>query len=192
MKAQRTPLEIELHELPPDGREFTYDRQSGELNGVLKDLVGTNDYQVRFKLTPMGNTYDLRGEIQTQLDLQCSLCAIDFKFPVKSQLHELIVIQKPLGKRDHQGRANHVHELEESGPDYIVLESGWFNAGEYIHEMVALAEPIRPLGKPNCDENCENLKDRVQREWLSFGPGKNDDLTKQNPFQVLEKIKLKS
>lgn len=187
MGMRHTPLHINLKELPPEGEEFTYSSKSGELTPALKELLSSNDYEVQFRITPMGNTFDLKGNITSQMNLQCSLCAIDFKYPVELKLHELIVMNKPLAKGDQQTRANHAHEWEASGPDYILLESGTFDVAEYIHEMVALAEPIRPLGKPDCDQSCDNLT-AFKSEWQTKG---NEEFAKANPFKVLEKIKLK-
>lgn len=187
------PLNINLKELPPEGQEFTYSSSSGELNSRLKDLIQDNPYEAKIKITPMGNTFDLKGSLSSKMNLQCSLCAIDFKYPVELKLHELIMVGRDLtlGKNEQQTRANHAHEWETAGPDYILLESPSFDVGAYLHEMVALAEPIKPVGRPDCDENCENLQDKVKRSWLSYGEDKDKD-GRTSPFQVLEKIKLKS
>jgi len=188
-----SPLYINLKELPPEGQEFSYSRESGELNAVLKDLIGDHSYSAKLTITPMGNSFDLRGSLQTKMDLQCSLCAMDFQFPIELKLHELIVVMKKhaMGKGDQQSKTNHAHEWETQGPDYILMESDSFNVGDYLHEMVALAEPIRPLGQPNCDKDCDNLSGRERRPWLSYGGEEDAQGAKANPFQVLEKIKLK-
>ncbi len=191
MKARLNPTSIPLKDLPPEGRDFIYTRESGELNDGLKDLIGTNGYQVRFQLLPVGNAYNLVGTLETHLNLECSLCAIDLKFPVKQNLNEVLVVQKPLGKGDQQSKANHAHEWSDSGPDYILLDSEVFNVTDYVHEAIGLAEPIRPLGKPDCDVSCENLTEPVKK-WLIPSGQPGTDPIKTNPFQVLEKIKLKS
>lgn len=189
MKHRMGSTLIGLKEIPQEGREFVFTRETGELNKHLEDLIGKNPHQVTFTITPMGNAFKLQGQVNTAMDLACSLCAVDFKFTVHANLHELLLVQKPLGKGEQLTRTNHAHEWESQGPDYIMLENETFDVAEYIHEMIALQEPVRPIGRPNCDENCENLKDRVQRPWLSFG--EDDQSTKANPFEVLSKIKLK-
>lgn len=191
--ARLSPLQINLKELPPEGQDFQYSHSSGELTRSLKDLVGDNPYSIQFKLTPMGNTFELKGSVKAGMDLQCSLCAVDFKHPVELKLYELILVSKrqTLHKGDQQSKANHAHEWETQGPDYILLESDSFHVGEYVHEMIALAEPLKPLGKPNCDENCENLGEKTKRPWLTYGSEKGHGDTSTHPFQVLEKIKLK-
>lgn len=190
MKTRATPIEIVLKDLPLEGRDFTYTRESAELNPFLSDLIRDNPYSAKFRLTPVGNAYSLQGELQTALDLQCSLCASEFNFPVKQKLNELMVVSKPMNKGDQQSRANHVHELQDSGPDYLLLENENFKVADYIHEVVALAEPIRPLCAPEKPEGCANAQDRIQREWLSFGEEEAKTI-RANPFQVLEKMKLK-
>ena len=192
MSLRQTPIHIGLKELPPEGREFIYTRASGELNSHLKDLIGNNDFEVHLKITPQGNMFDLKGHLKTSMDLQCSLCAIDIKHPVDMKLHEFIVINKPLAKGDLHSRANHVHEWEPDRPDSIILETDTFDVAEYVHEVTALAEPTRPLGKPDCEIACENRNDKVERSWLSYGKEPAPGEPQSNPFQVLEKFKLKS
>src|SRR5665213_2123546 len=157
MKPRLSPIEINLKDLPAEGREFTYTEKSEELNEALADLIGKNPYEVTFTITPMGNTFDLKGILKTNMDLQCSLCAIDMKHPISVKLHELLIVQKPLAKGDQLTKTNHAHEWESGGPDYILLESDMFVVADYIHEAIGLAEPTRPLGKPNCDLSCENI-----------------------------------
>lgn len=190
MKPRLSPIEINLKDLPLEGRDFNYTRESGELSEALRDLIGKNDYEVNFRITPMGNTFDLRGAVKTSLDLECALCAMDLKYTVNQKLHELLVMQKPLNKGEQLAKTNHAHEWESKGPDYILLDSDLFRVGDYIHEVIGLAEPIRPLGKPDCDISCENIPETVKK-WLS-NDQKAAESIKTNPFIVLEKIKLKS
>lgn len=191
MKKRLNPTEILLKELPPEGREYEYDRDSGELANALGKLIGDNDYVVRLSVRPIGNAYDVQGELKTSLNLQCALCAIDFKFPVNQKFHEVLVIEGPLHKGDQHTKANHSSEWDASQPEGIYLETPIFSVGEFVHELVAIAEPMRPLGRPGCEDACENRKDGVQREWLSVGP-KDSNSIRNQPFAVLEKMKLKS
>jgi uncharacterized metal-binding protein YceD (DUF177 family) len=193
MKLRLNPTEIPLKDLPLEGREYEYTRDSAELNESLKDLLGANPYKVKFLLKPMGNTYEIRGELATQMDLQCALCAFDFKFPIRQNFHEFLVIQKPLEKGDKLSHTNHAHEWESQGPEATLLESEVLRVGDFIHEIIALAEPIRPLGGEECDKGlCDNLKEMPKREWLSVGPEGARKDSDANPFKILEKMKLRS
>jgi uncharacterized metal-binding protein YceD (DUF177 family) len=194
MKPRLNSTQIMLKDLPPEGRDFEFTQESGELTAVLKELIGSNPYRLQIHLQPMGNTYSLHGELKTGMDLQCSLCANDFKLPVQLKLNELIVIERPLSKGDQTSKANHAHEWADSGPNYMVLPNEVFDVAEYAHEAVALAEPIRPLCAPERENGCANAgSERIQRPWLSYGQEKSGAADIQsNPFQVLEKLKLKS
>jgi uncharacterized metal-binding protein YceD (DUF177 family) len=190
MKLRLNPVEISLKDLPLEGRDYEYTRQSGELNESLKDLLHNNDYKILMNLKPMGNTFELKASIETSMDMQCSLCASDFKQLVKTQFHEFLVIEKPLEKGDLHVRVNHAHEWESNGPEATILQSGMFHVGEYFHEQIALNEPIRPLCKPENEH--AGLEDLVKRDWLTVGPEASSKDTKANPFKILEKIKLRS
>jgi len=191
MKKRLTTTQIMLRELPPEGREYKYDRESGELNDILKDLIDQNDYAVKLTVRPIGNAFDVQGEIKTAMDLQCSLCAIDFQFPVNQKFHEVLVINDPLDKGDQLTKANHSSEWDPSQPEGVYLEAPRLSVGEFIHELVGIAEPMRPLGRPSCEEACENRKEGVRREWLG-ADGKDSISVRNHPFTVLEKMKLKS
>ena len=58
-------MKIRLTEIPNDGRSYTFDRESGELNEQLSDLVGKNAYHVNFTISPIGNAYEMRGGFKT-------------------------------------------------------------------------------------------------------------------------------
>lgn len=195
MKSRLNPVHVQLKELPLEGRDFEFTNNSGELNNVLKDLIGDNPYQLKFRLVPQGNTFDLKGHLSTSLNLQCSTCAGDFKLPVELDLHEFIVIEPAMGKGDQMSRANHAHEWEAGGPDYIVLDTDELNVGEYAHEAIALAEPIRPLcGSPEKGDVCIQIGgEKVERPWLSYGDEETPETKiRPNPFEALQKLKLKS
>lgn len=192
MKRRLNPTTILLNELPPEGREYLYDSEAGELNSALADLIGSNTYQVRLAIRPIGNAFELSGEIKTHLNLQCSLCAYDFTYPIDERFREVLVIQEPLHKGDQNSRANHSTEWDPSQPEAIYMESDVFRVEEFIHELVGIAEPIRPLGKSTCEQGvCENLTEIPKRDWLTMD-SKDAKPIRNQPFAVLEKMKLKS
>jgi uncharacterized metal-binding protein YceD (DUF177 family) len=192
MKKRLNPTEILLKELPPEGRDYEYDQESGELTPFLEELVGKNPYRVTMNIRPIGNAYDVQGTLKTGLNLQCSLCAVDFALPIDQKFHDVVVINEAMHKGDTTAKTNHSSEWDESQPEGLYLDKAVLDVKEFIHELIALAEPIRPLGGKACDEGkCENLMDRPKREWLSLDP--NDTISVHNhPFAALGKVKLKS
>ena len=193
MKPRKDSTQIALRDLPADGRDFEFTRESGELNVALRDLIGANPYRLAFHLKPVGNTFDLRGKVETRLNLQCAVCANEFTQDVTRPLHEFILIERALDKGDHTTKANHAHEWEEGGPDYTVLEGDAFDVAEFAHEAIALAEPNRPLCAPEAPGGCSHRDELPKRSWLSYdGDGAQASDVRSHPFQVLEKMKLKS
>ena len=184
-----SPTVIYLSELPPEGRRFTYTEQSGELTSALKELIGKNPYRVEIEIKPMGNVFSAVGTVTSGLDELCSLCALEFIQPVKENFNEILVIQnRPT--EGHQARVNHSSELNLDGPECTELTDDQFIIGDFIHELVALSRPIKPLGKSNCDQSCENYQDAVRKGWLT--PQNDKDFKPESPFSQLAKIKLNS
>ena len=193
MKSRHGAPPIVLRELPAEGRDFEYSRETGELNEVLRDLVGDHPYRFAFRLTPVGNTFDLRGQITTRLSLECAVCTTPFELDVTRALHEYILIEPALAKRDHGTKANHAHEWEDGGPDYTILDADVFQVGEFAHEAVALTEPTRPLCAPGVPGGCAHRDELPEREWLSYdAEDKPSTAVKSKPFQILGSVKLKN
>lgn len=195
MKRRILPIRIVLSELPPEGRDFVYDREGGELNKALMDLIGGNPYRISFQVRPMGNVYLLEGTVETQLDLLCSRCGVDFKQNINERLSEILVVQDTtLGRGDSTSRVNHTSDLSESQKEATTLDTPQFDVGEFFHEIIALAEPIQPLGGSNCDKSCENLENAYTEGWLTRPGAQEDDadFDKNKPFAGLKGLKLNS
>lgn len=184
------PTVIRLKDLPQEGRRFVYTNESGELTSFIADLIGKNPYRVELEVRPMGNVYMAEGRIQTGLDEICSLCALEFVYAVNEKFKEILVINDSQSSRDHQARVNHSSELTLDGPECTELESDMFLVGDFIHELIAIAAPMRPLGKPDCDTSCENYKEAVRAGW--FGNQDETGTEPKNPFAVLKDLKLRS
>ena len=83
MKHQIFPLHITLSEVPPVGRSFIYTREGGELNQGLEELIGSNEYELKFFIQPIDSqTYELRGHLRTKIEPLCSLCAHPWSGPL--------------------------------------------------------------------------------------------------------------
>lgn len=184
------PTHIRLNEIPPEGRTFEYSRETGEFNSTLKEFIGSNPYSIRFEVLPIGNAFELKGIATATMDLACSLCGIDFKQEITEKLHEVIVIQEELPRVGHEARVNHTTELETTGPSYLETPTPDLNVAEYIHEIIGLAVPIKPLGKKECETSCENLVELVNKGLLIRE--QDAEKTKNSPFGVLKNLKLNS
>jgi len=183
------PTIIHLEDLPSEGRTFVYTQESGELTPFLKDLLGSRPYRVELEVRPMGNVYSATGRIEAGLDELCSRCALGFVYAVNEKFNEILVVGKtpPSG---HQARVNHSSELTVDGPECTELPSPDFKVADFIHELIALARPIKPMARPNCDDSCENYQNALKEGWISTG--NDESFGKTNPFAELGKLKLNS
>ncbi len=184
---------MDLREVYREGRDFFYNQESGELTESLADLVGANPYSVEIHIAPLGNAYEVTGEVKTEMNLLCSRCGIDFKYPVRESFRELLVVSKDLPRQGKEARVNHSSELDPQGPNVTLLTDENFNVGQFAREIIGLAEPVQPLGKPDCDDSCENLQEAYRKGWLKRpGEEEEDNAKSHNPFQALKGVKLDS
>ena len=153
------PLKIQLKGLPERGRDFEFTHQSGELNQTLKKLIGENEYDVKLQIKPLGGFFEIKGHIKTKMNLLCSRCADPFKYEIDKSFCERIVVQSPMERTDKESRSQDYNP--DPNEEYCtVLTESQISLADFIHELIAIEEPIRPLGKKTCDEgnDCENLK----------------------------------
>lgn len=181
---------INLSDIGPQGESFILNRQTGELNSLLADLIGENPYEIQLDLLPKDQGFELKGLVQSQTPELCSRCGIDIKIKIYKEFKELLLpkIQSP-GLGEHYSRVNHYTDLhEEEGPGVIECENLIFNAGEYLHELIALQIPIKPVGESNSSGDC--LVCGLNIETTQFGYDEPFPAEKKNPFSALKNIKL--
>jgi len=156
----RTQLQIKLKNLSNRGIDLYYNQESTELTQKLKSLIGENNYMIKIHIRSAGHSsYIIKGAIQTWLNLLCARCAYEFKAPINKQFEEKIILQKKLTRVDKPIRSNHFSELI-NAEDFTVTDSALFDIGEFLHELIAIEEPLRSLGTKACDNDsfhCEHL-----------------------------------
>jgi uncharacterized protein len=180
---------INLLEIPPEGKLFICNQKTGDLNSDLQDLIGKTPYQTEFTIRPLQTgTFELTGFFKTSLNEDCSRCGIDFELDVDQKIKELLIPEQVLDRTGKFAKANHVSDMHNEGPSVYEYQGHHFNAGEYFHEVVALAEPYTPA--PACDQsgNCSLCNKPVSGEKFSYeDPGFEEPVT---PFASLKDIKL--
>lgn len=159
-------LKIDLTSLPNKGLNFYYNQQSEDLTKKLKSLIGDNDYNIKVHIHSEGHfSYSISGKIQTYLNLLCARCAYEFKKAIDKEFKEKIFLQKKLTRIDKQVKSNHFSELINK-EDFTVVENSIFDIGDFLHELIAIEEPLRPLKSEACDDdslNCEHLESMKQK-----------------------------
>ena len=140
--------------------------KSTALTQKLKSLIGENNYRIEAHIRSVGHSfYIITGTIQTWLNLLCARCAYEFKEPINKQFEEKIILQKKLTRIDKPVRSNHFSELI-STEEFTVTDNALFDIGDFLHELIAIEEPLRPLGTKTCDDNhffCEHLEKMKQK-----------------------------
>jgi uncharacterized protein len=152
-------MKIRLNEIPQDGRRYDFDRQTGELNADLQDLIGDRDYQVEFEIKPIGNAYEMRGSLKTTLPEVCSTCGYDFELPIEKRINEILFEELEDTRKAQSVHGNQSVDFGGQGPAMVPVKGDVFDPGAYTHEVVALAEPFYPIC--GVDGNCEH-RDEVE------------------------------
>jgi uncharacterized metal-binding protein YceD (DUF177 family) len=178
MRKVTYPIHVNLNEIPDEGRTFHYSNDSAELTDTLQDLVGSHPYRAEVRLKPIGNVYEISGDIDTQVTSACSRCGQDFDQDFKHHFHELIVIEKERPRRTRRGHVNH-SENQDSGPFCNYRQDNNFNVAEFVHEQIASHEAYATAcGKPSCEELLKK-----------YQPTQEETLKGESPFAVLKNLK---
>ncbi len=183
-------MKINLSEIPEEGRLYVYSLKTGELNGILRDLLGKASYHSEIFIKPLNSKdFELSGTIETELPEDCSRCGIAFSLKVKPSLHAILIPRQGDDRTGKYAKVNHISETLEEGPATAEHDAMVFNIGEFIHEAVAIAAPFNPAGPVNESGDCSICGIKVTGR--SFGYNEEMPADKpESPFAVLKKIKL--
>lgn len=183
-------MKIRLKEIPQEGRQYTFDRVSGELNESLADIVGDRAYDVQFHIKPIGNAYEMRGNLTTTVLETCSHCGYEFDLPISRKINEVLFEEESGHRKSHSVHGNQSVDFSPEGPAMTPIHGDVFDAGEFVHEMIALEEPFYPICGPNnkclhADE-VEEIRRRLEEEAEAAVEAD----AKPNPFSVLKGLDL--
>lgn len=93
-------------------------------------------------------------------------------------------------------KPNHVSDMKAEDFSVVEYEGHHFNAGEYLHQVVAITEPLSPV--PECDKTgtCLVCKKPVSQELFVYEdpgfeePEEANAEKPRSPFAALKNIKL--
>lgn len=181
-------MKIRLNEIPDEGRSYTFDRKSAELNEDLADIVGAHPYTVDMFIKPIGNAFEMRGTVKTTLSEVCSRCGYDFELPVDRKFNEILFEEEHEHRKSQGVHGNQSVNFLDEGASMVPVKGNVFNVGEYAHEAIALEEPFYPLCGPNetClhEDEVKQIVERLEHESeLEEGEAKN-------PFAALKGLEL--
>ena len=188
---------INLLEIPPEGKTFICNQNTADLNEALKDLIGNKPHEAEFTIRPLqSETFELSGWIKTELPEDCSRCGLDFQFKVHEKFRELLMPKEKTPRNAKYSKPNHMSDMKSEDFSVVEYQGHHFNAGEYLHQAVALTDPHYPA--PECDKtgNCVVCKKPVSQELFTYEDpgfdesGKSDKNGSRSPFSALKNIKL--
>lgn len=184
-------MKIRLNEIPQEGRNYTFNRETGELNSKLEDLVQDHAYDVELFIKPIGSAYEMRGRVKTSVTDVCSLCGYDLELPIDRKVNEILMEDTEEYRKAHSVHGNQSVDYEGEGPSMVSYKGNVFDAGEFVHEAIALAQPFYP----SCgDQKCEHLEEirRIESE-LAEAYEKADEAPQGHPgFAALKGLDLGS
>lgn len=183
-------MKINLNEISEDGRSYTWNRSTGELNRILADLIGDVDYEANFFIKPLNSRdFEMKGTVKTKLPEQCSRCGIDFQFPINAKFHEFLIPKQDQPRGSRYTRVNHISDLPADGPEVSEYEAFTFDMGEYLHEVVAIAAPFNAAGPEDEKGDCSICGIPVRGRTFSYDEKMPEENSK-NPFAALKNIKI--
>lgn len=176
-------MKIRLNEIPEEGREYILNRKTGEINGVLQDLIHDAAYDVKVYIRPINTKdFDMSGDVKTHTKEQCSTCGEDFQFAVSHKVREILI---PEPEEDRTGKyaksSTPISESEEDSLRVSHYKNSQFDMGEFIHEAIALDIPFNP--------RCEACSKKAGLEPFVYDEKMGEE-TKPNPFRSLKDLKL--
>lgn len=185
-----TPF-IRLSEIPEEGKNYTWNRKTSELNKALEDFIKDQNYEVNFFIKPINNKdYMMTGVIQAQLPTDCSLCGLDFKMPVKITINEILIPQQVSERKGHYAKVNHLSDAEgNTGPQALeYAENHNFDMGAYVHEAIGITVPFNPM--PDTDDKGDCRTCGLNQKTHNFGYDEAMVDQKPSPFAVLKNLKV--
>lgn len=182
-------MKIKLHEIPEDGREYQFNRETGELNSVLKDLIENSAYDAKVFVKPLNTkNYEIKGYIKSFTNELCSTCGENFKFKAEASVHELLIPGAEEIKNSQFSKSNHVSELNEDGPGVSEYFGDVFDLGEFLHEAIAFSIPFNPRHETN-DPECKSILKSADTEPFIYDEKMGNTIEQEKKNNAFNKLK---
>jgi uncharacterized metal-binding protein YceD (DUF177 family) len=90
----------------------------------------------------------------------CSRCGYDIELPINQSFNEILVEDEKEHRKAHSVHGNQSVDFLTEGPSVTYFQGQTFDAGEFIHQAIAIAEPFYP----SCGlADCEHLQEIEQK-----------------------------
>jgi uncharacterized metal-binding protein YceD (DUF177 family) len=151
---------IDLKSIDENGKAFIFDRKSEGLKSSFDDLLGQNDFNIEIDIKPLGNTFQVKGYINSHSLDSCSKCGYEIDVPLKGSINEIIVIEKarPRNTQVSQSQQN----FDSSGPSVTYVNDSTIDLFEFLHEMIAANLNLYPICQDQ--QKCETQQFKLAIE----------------------------
>lgn len=173
---------IKLNEIPDEGRDFELSEAHFELKEELREVLKGEPFRIGLFILPVGQAYQVKARVESNLPLTCSFCARDFKAPIRADFSDLLLTsekRKLLISNPKMQASDDLSVTEIDGNQY--------NFGEAIREFIALQEPFQPSCKEDCKGLCFSCGADLNEETCDCPHKKS---VPSSAFSVLKDIKL--
>jgi uncharacterized protein len=176
---------IELSEIPATGKSYSFTQTTKEITERVNDLLRGQSFEFTFTIQPIGQAFELIGEVKTKLPLLCSRCGIDIEHAIQSKAHEILLVQQewPRGTKSSKSKAS---DWEANGMNCYFLKNTELDVAELLHELIASQEPLQPVKSEACYSTCENYLEILKNGWLSDGSESSKNT--HSPFMQLKDL----
>lgn len=184
-------MKIKLNEIPEEGRDYNFTRETGELNQDLADTIGSESYKISIFIKPL-NTKDfsLTGSVSTKTEESCSRCGDSFKFPISKKLKEILIPKQEVDRTGKYSKSSvPVSEDFENEASVVEYSNNQFDLGEYLHEAIAIDIPFAPMPETKANGDCILCDKPTPKTQLIYDENMSIE-RKVNPFESLKNIKL--
>lgn len=118
--------------------------QSEKLRFPDDNLNLTRPVKIRIHLVNTGASVLARGQVETEIELECSRCLKKFKLPISIEIEEEFSRIPPKFKSGRE------IELKEEDFVYPIEKDNSIDLAEVIRQNLLLAIPIKTLCSPDC------------------------------------------
>jgi uncharacterized protein len=174
---------LEIDEITEEGLQLAWDE---EVSSVMAYLTSLSRIDFGFEkplhteatVLKIGQSFFLKGNVETTLRLTCVRCLNDFSFPISSSFDLTL---SPLKKAFTEEEA----ELKEEDLESNFFEEGEIRLSEIACEQVFLEIPYKPL----CREDCRGLCPVCGKD-LNLSPCYCVPENSESAFDALKNLKL--
>ena len=141
--------------------------QMARLSDALRDTSGDASYECRFSMNAVHGVAVAAGVVESELHLLCQRCMKPMRLPVRHTLNVAFVESD--------------REAEDVGDDFdpVIVEDQIVSIRDLVEDELILALPLVPMHE-SCDGGDNNIEGQ---------PPAPEEGVRENPFQVLEKLK---